>query len=250
MDCSLESFFHDGTAYYSLGQPDDSGVWSWKLYRQKLSGKKGGRAEAIYEPEAGTHLENISLYGTRVYASEWKEGGSGRIFSCKKNGEKPETILDQRIVTSYLLLDDILYYTDSTDGIHYIDQKNGNSGVWGTEAGAQALLSWDGKYFYADNFNAVRPRTGEEYSRETHHFMGRFTYVFEKDGTQADWINMMYMGGVNWFGPEKYLFADGDNGLKIFDKSRIGDAENSRAEDNVHNIIWGDLLKWSGLEKD
>ena len=61
---------------------------------------------------------------------------------------------------------------------------------------------------------------------------------------------MMYMGGVNWFGPEKYLFADGDNGLKIFDKSRIGDAENSRAEDNVHNIIWGDLLKWSGLEKD
>lgn len=80
--------------------------------------------------------------------------------------------------------------------------------------------------------------------------MGRFTYVFEKDGTQADRINMMYMGGVNWFGPEKYLFADGDNWLKIFDKSRIGDAENSQTEDDVHDKICGDFLRWSEIEKD
>ena len=48
-------------------------------------------------------------------------------FFLRKYGEKPETVLDQRIVTSYLLLDDILYYTDSTAGIHLLIKRMGTA---------------------------------------------------------------------------------------------------------------------------
>lgn len=238
MDCSMETFYHDGTAYFSLGLPDEGGNWSWKLYRQKLSGSKSGKAEVIYEPESGTHLENLSVYGKRVYGVEWKV--KGRIFSVNPDGSNPETVLDQVFPTSYILFDKQLYYTDKTSGIHCIDQDTGSERILREEIGPQAILSWDGKYLYADNFNAVRPIPGEEYDHGVRNFMGRFIYVMEQDGALKDKINMMYMGGVSWFGPGEELFVN-NGALNAFDKSRIGDPENQLAEDEAHRRTWSQV---------
>ena len=70
--------------------------------------------------------------------------------------------------------------------------------------------------------------------------MGRFIYVMEQDGALKDKINMMYMGGVSWFGPGEELFVN-NGALNAFDKSRIGDPENQLAEDEAHRRTWSQV---------
>lgn len=223
MDCSMESVYHDGYVFFILGVSDGSGEWNYALCRQRLS-EKPGKAKEIYRAEPGTFLENISLCGDRIYLSQWNPEG-GELISLDENGKDRSTVLEDTFITSYVLEKEKIWYSCGEPGIFTMDLKSGQKDSFAEELGSQLLLSWDGEFLYADNFNAARPEAGDSVEPGQLLFGDRKISVFGEDQKAAGEISMAGMGGCCWFGDQEILLAEKEGLIQYAEKNQMGQSQ-------------------------
>ena len=223
--CSVESLEANGNWYYLLGTAGDDEIFSWSLGAVAL---KDGGQENIYTAEAGENLENLKVYKNMAYVCSWTAEKNSLILLDSK-GAKEEILPEP--VYSYAVKENRLYYSGEKPGIWRKDLKTGETECWIEEDESWLGISWDGKYWYADNFNSVRLYPGDEFEKDKANLDNRRIRIYDENGKTVDEIRADRMEGTCLFGGPKALFITQSGCLQMFDKSSIGqERDNSSFE--------------------
>ena len=223
--CSVESLEADGNWYYLLGTAGDDEIFSWSLGAVAL---KDGGQENIYTAEAGENLENLKVYKNMTYVCSWTAEKNSLILLDSK-GAKEEILPEP--VYSYAVKANRLYYSGEKPGIWRKDLKTGETECWIEGDESWLGISWDGKYWYADNYNSVRLYPGDEFEKDKANLNNRRIRVYDENGKTVDVIRADRMEGACLFGGPKALFITQSGCLQMFDKSSIGqERDNSSFE--------------------
>ena len=229
--CGVETIEIGGNWYYLLGTAGEDQKFSWSLGKVEL---KDGSQKTIYTAEEGESLENLKVQKGKIYVSSWI-GEESRILCMDEKGNKEEVLSEA--VYSYVIKEDQLYYSGETPGIWKKDLKTGEVKCWIEREENWLGISWDGKYWYADNFNAVRLSPGEEYDEEKARLANRSVFVYDEEGKQVDEIHADSISGECLFGgPEALVLATGEGGTityMLFDKSQIGKERDNNSKESI-----------------
>lgn len=229
--CGVETVEVGGNWYYLLGTAGEDQKFSWSLGKVEL---KDGSQKTIYTAEEGESLENLKVQKGKIYVSSWI-GEESRILCMDEKGNKEEVLSEA--VYSYVIKEDQLYYSGENPGIWKKDLKTGEVKCWIEREENWLGISWDGKYWYADNFNAVRLSTGEEYNEEKARLVNRKVSVYDGDGERVDEIRADFISGECLFGGQEALILTWGEGshmtYMLFDKSQIGQKRDNTSRESI-----------------
>lgn len=228
--CSVESLEANGNWYYLLGTAGEDQNFTWTLGAVEL---KDGSQKTIYTAEAGESLENLKVYGGQIYVCSWM-GEESRLICLDQDGKKEEILPEA--VYSYAVKDGLLYYSGEKPGIWRKNLKTGEKECWISGEESWMGISWDGKYWYADNYNSVRLFPGDETDVEKLNLMNRRILVYDENGGKVDEIRADSIAGECLFGgPDALVITQGEGGMYylLFDKSQIGQERDNSSQEKI-----------------
>ncbi len=211
---------HRGYAYYLLLTEDAR----FQMFRIRLT--RFAKPELLYEAD---HITNFKGFENKIYFSaadfepeaELVEESDFTCYAYDVEEEAISVVFENTAIGDLYIVDGDAYYLRGTELFKRSLAGGDKQVIYSFESSGN--LSYDGRYFYFDNFD------GSEENQAN-----RAVLVFDESFSLVDEILLESNFYLNRFGDEYYMFCDkldGDTTVTVaFDKSGIGTGKLERIE--------------------